>query len=129
MHSLNKRSAALVFALLVSSFLLPLFAYADEVATDARPWPRRYSSDGVTFTLYQPDIDVFDGNKLEGRAPMAVVTGKVADQSGKTSDQMRYGVIWFHARTETDKEAREVTLHDVVLDRASFPSDKANEAK
>lgn len=129
MPSPHQRSAALVFALFVSSFVLPTFASAEEVATDARPWPRRYSSDGVSFTLYQPDIDVFDGNRLEGRAPMAVVTGKVADQSGKTSDQMRYGVVWFHARTETDKEAREVTLHDVVLDRASFPSDQANEAK
>ena len=103
---------------------LPALAPADEVAIDARPWPRRYSSDGVNFTLYQPDVDVFTGNKLEGRVPMAVVTGKVADQAGKTSDQMRYGVIWFRARTETDKEAREVTLHDISLDRASFPSDK-----
>ncbi|HET7843681.1 MAG TPA: hypothetical protein VFL14_05995, partial [Xanthomonadales bacterium] len=129
MVALHSRRATLALASFVLSLLLPAFAQGDEVATDARPWPRRYSSDGTNFTLYQPEIDKFEGNRLEGRAPMAVVTGKVADQSGKTADQTRYGVIWFTARTETDKAAREVTLHDVALVRASFPSDKANEEK
>src|SRR6266849_5408881 len=33
-----------------------------------------------------------------------------------------YGVIWFTARTEVDKEARMVALEDVTISKADFPT-------
>src|SRR5439155_1445963 len=38
------------------------------------------------------------------------------------SSQPRYGVIWFTARTEVDKEARIVALEDVTVSKADFPT-------
>ncbi len=75
---------------------------------DARPWPRPYQVDGVEFSLYRPQIDAWTDNNLKARAVMAVKTGETPDASGKPVAQQEYGVLRLTARTETDKEAREV---------------------
>ena len=96
---------------------------------DARPWPRPYRVDGVEFSLYRPEIDSWSGDTLKARAVMAVKTGETKDPSGKAVAQQDYGVIWLTARTETDKEAREVVLDRLTIDRASFPTAKDQEAR
>src|SRR5262245_35837841 len=68
-------------------------------APDTRPWPRPFTVDGVTFSLYRPQVETWRGNRLEARAVMAVKTGE------RTQD---YGVVWLTARTETDRFARTV---------------------
>src|SRR5207245_10814906 len=52
--------------------------------------------------------------RLSGRAAVAV------EDPG--SSLPRYGVIWFTARTEVDKEARMVALEDVTVSKADFPT-------
>src|SRR5262245_17802335 len=52
-------------------------------ATDAG-WPRKFVSDGTTFTIYQPQLEKWDMNRLEGRAAVAVET--------QASPQATYGV-------------------------------------
>jgi len=113
---------------------LPDMAMAAEPAPapktiDARPWPRPYRVDGVEFSLYRPEIDSWSGDTLKARAVMAVKTGETKDASGKAVAQQDYGVIWLTARTETDKEAREVVLDRLTIDRASFPTAKDQEAR
>jgi hypothetical protein len=96
---------------------------------DARPWPRPYQVDGVEFSLYRPEVDSWTGETLKARAVMAVKTGETKDGSGKAVARQDYGVIWLTARTETDKEAREVVLSKLTIDRASFPAATDQEAR
>jgi hypothetical protein len=96
---------------------------------DARPWPREYSVGGVEFSIYRPQIDSWTGDRLKARAVMAVRTGEATDSVGGQATPQDFGVIWLSARTETDKEAREVTLGDVTIERANFPNAKAKEAR
>jgi hypothetical protein len=96
---------------------------------DARPWPRPYQVDGVEFSLYRPEIDSWNGDTLKARAVMAVKTGEARDASGKAVAHQEFGVLWLTARTETDKEAREVVLSNLTIDRASFPTAKDQEAR
>ena len=96
---------------------------------DARPWPRSYTVDGITFSIYRPQVDAWSGAKLQARAVMAVRTGETKDASGNPVTQQDYGVLWLNARTETDKEAREVSLENLTIERASFPAAKNREAQ
>jgi hypothetical protein len=56
---------------------------------------------------------------------MAVKTGSAAGDTGP----YRYGVVWLKARTDTDIQGRLVTLRDVTVTRASFPSGREQEAQ
>ncbi len=96
-------------------------------SVDDRPYPRKYSVNGNEVTIHQPQLDSWQGNVLKGRAAVSIKTGETTDKDGKTHDQVVYGVVWFSARTEIDKEARDVLLDDLVLERASFPTDAANQ--
>ncbi|WP_255991891.1 hypothetical protein [Chitinolyticbacter albus] len=119
---------AFVCALLCYS--LATLAAAVEPHTEAAPpWPRSVTIEGRQLTLHQPQLESWQGNVLKGRLAVAVKTGAVRDEAGKTHDQQVYGVLWFSARSETDKAAREVDLENVTADRVSFPTDKGNEAR
>ena len=50
-------------------------------------------------------------------------------ESGQEAGAEHFGVLWITARTETDKEAREVTLDNVVVERAAFPAAPQSEAQ
>jgi len=95
---------------------------APPTAIDARPFPRQYSTSNTPFTVYQPQMDSWEGDRLKGRFAMSVKTGTHTGADGKTADSLDYGVVWFTARTEVDKEAREVVLRDATFDRAGFPT-------
>jgi hypothetical protein len=101
---------------------------ADRKVIDARAWPRSYKVDGVEFSLNRPQLDSWEGNVLKGRTVMAVKTGETKGADGKMLPQQTYGVLWIKARTETDKDAREVVLQDIVVERSSFPTGKDKEA-
>src|SRR5271165_5276978 len=58
-------------------------------------WPRRFSSGADKFTMYQPQIEKWDGNRLYLYSAVEVTS------AGKTS--ANYGVVWFNARAEVDK--------------------------
>lgn len=77
-------------------------------------WPRQVKAGGSTITVYQPQVDSWDGNLLKERAAVSVAT--------QASPTPTFGVVWFTARTDVDKQTRIVTLHDIELTRASFPT-------
>jgi len=77
-------------------------------------WPRKVETDRHTVTVYQPQVEKWDGNRLEARAAVAVQT--------QDSQRPTYGVVSLTARTEVDKEHRLVALEDVQVTRADFSS-------
>ncbi len=94
---------------------------------DARPFPRQFSAANTPFTIYQPQIDSWNGDRITGRFAMSVKTGTHQDKDGKSVDSLDYGVVWFAGATEVDKAAGEVLLRSVTFDKAQFPTAAARQ--
>src|ERR1700738_621970 len=84
------------------------------VEPPAGPWPRQLTSGDNTFSIFQPQYDHWGQGRLDGRSAVAV--------EGLASPEPRYGVIWFTARTQVDKETQLVTLEDLTVSKADFPT-------
>jgi hypothetical protein len=76
-------------------------------------WPRSFSGGSDKFTVYQPQIEKWDGNRLYLYSAVEVTS------AGKTS--ANYGVVWFNARAGVDKVNRTVLLDQVELTRSTSP--------
>jgi hypothetical protein len=101
--------------------LAPIAAAQDAAAsTDSvdDAWPRQFLSGTTTFSVYQPQVETWNGNHLATRAAVAVRDIGVAEPT--------YGVIWLSARTDVDKTSRLVSLEDLKITKASFPSAPAS---
>lgn len=77
-------------------------------------WPRVYVIGNTTNTVYQPQIESWDGYNLVARNAVAVQT---ADQP-----QPVYGVMNVKANTIVDKTERLVDIQNVRVVSAEFPS-------
>lgn len=77
-------------------------------------WPREVATSIGKVTLYQPEVDSWDGARLEFRAAVAVSAG--ADKPPV------FGVVWGTTRTIVDKDSRLVQLFDRRFTKAAFPS-------
>jgi hypothetical protein len=84
-------------------------------------WPRTFTSNINSFTIYQPQLDRWDGNFVDLYCAVELKT--IKDVPSK------YGVVWIQARTEVDKVNRLVTLDQAKITRVKFPaaSDKEPE--
>jgi hypothetical protein len=76
-------------------------------------WPRDFDSAEQRIELYQPQVEVWQGNRIEGRAAFAV---------GAKSATPNYGVAHFTARAEVDKTSSTVQLLDIVFDQVDMPA-------
>jgi hypothetical protein len=96
----------------------PFFAPVASVvaATDADSlqlgWPREIQQDGYAITMYQPQVDSFENDRLTSRAAVSVT---------KDAGEPVFGAVWITARVETDREERLVTIADVRVPRVRFP--------
>jgi hypothetical protein len=88
---------------------------ASREGTGNAPWPREATEGGRTFTVYQPQIETWDGTRLHARAAVSVESA--------ASPLQHFGVVWFSARTEVDKVNRLVALADFRVDKVAFPSE------
>jgi hypothetical protein len=88
-------------------------AKAQKAATSEANWPRTMTSGADTYLIYQPQVDKWDGDRIDLYAAVELHTGK--DSAAK------YGVVWFNGRTEVDKINRLVTLDQVQTTKVKFP--------
>ena len=95
-------------------------AAAQPGATNA-PWPRESAEGGQTYTVYQPQIEKWDGTRLHARAAFSVESA--------TSPLEHFGVVWFSARAEVDKVNRLVALADFRIDKLTYPSEPGRAAE
>ncbi len=120
---MSKLSRIFVITLLTALSSAPALA-ANEVtelgaatpapqADAASPWPVQVTGNGRTFLIYQPQVDKWQNNRLEGRSAVAV-----RDNGG----QQNFGVIYFSAPTELDARSGTVTVHDAAISKADFPA-------
>src|SRR5437588_8352455 len=84
-------------------------------AGDELMWPREFQDNGTKVDIYQPQIEKWEGTDFETRSAVAVTP-----PGG--SNAPIYGVFWMRARANVDKAARIVTLNDIQVTKAKFPS-------
>ena len=88
--------------------LLPAGAPSQEGA-----WPRVLEADEGTVTMYQPQVESFEGDVLEGRAAVSV---KMAGEGVAPI----FGAVWLTARVDTDRDERLVTVREVEVSQTRF---------
>jgi hypothetical protein len=84
-------------------------------------WPRKASRGSETISMYQPQVETWKGDELHAYAALALTS-----PANKT---IKYGVLWFTARTEVDKVNREVTLDDFQITSVKFPTMETRQAE
>src|ERR1700730_13895817 len=84
------------------------------VEPPAGPWPRELTSGDNTFSIFQPQYERWEQGRLDGRSAVAV--------EGLASPEPRYGVVWFTARTQVDEKTQLVTLEELTVSKADFPT-------
>jgi len=77
-------------------------------------WPKQIADGDDTIVIYQPQVEKWEGNTLEARAAVAV--------ESKASPQPTLGVIWLAAETDVDKDQSLVSLTNVRVPKANFPT-------
>lgn len=84
-------------------------------------WPREFDHANMHFTVYQPQVDSWKDNRLEGRCAVAVT------RAGQTKPI--YGIVSLSARTAVDKETRSVFLDDLKVTGTTFPSAQSKQSE
>jgi hypothetical protein len=84
-------------------------------ASGNRPWPREATEGGRTFTVYQPQVEKWDGVRLHLRAAVSV------ESAGSSTEH--FGVFWFSARAEVDRANRLVALAEFKIEKVAFPAE------
>ena len=85
------------------------------------PWPRKATRGEETLSMYEPQLEAWEGGELRAYAALALAS--------KTDKTAKYGVVWFTARTEVDKVNRQVTLDDFRITKVKFPTMGAKEGE
>jgi hypothetical protein len=89
-------------------------------AAPAGDWPKVVQAGGHTIGVYLPQLDSWDGHRLEAHAAVSIQVS--------ASAQPTFGVVSLLADTQVDKGARQVMLGDLRVVPAQFPSAADKEA-
>ncbi|MDD5084461.1 MAG: carbohydrate-binding family V/XII, partial [Candidatus Omnitrophica bacterium] len=115
-----RKIVALIVIAAVNLLFIPCSVAVDEMAgsvgqaPSALAWPRVFDEGSTVFSMYQPQVEKWDGVKLEARAA-------VSAQTKETSKEV-FGVIWIDGKADVDKEARIITLRDLKIVKVQFPT-------
>ena len=109
--SLVNKTHFSAFALALSFLLIPFCLLAQEVEENA--WPQEIQAKDYLVVIYQPQPERLDGDRLYGRAAVAV------EATGKS--EPIFGAIWFDARLVTDLDERTAVFADIKIPGYVFP--------
>lgn len=101
-----KKLAIFMFAMLVSI----LSNFAQEI--DNLSWPREFEKNDYQITIYQPQIESFEKNVLEGRMAISI---KPKDKD------LIFCAAWFKATISTDTDERTAALEKIQIVKLNFP--------
>jgi hypothetical protein len=82
------------------------------------PWPKSATSNGTTFTIYQPQPDSWDDYTYNAHAAVQVIPAGSKDPV--------FGVVEITAYTIVDRPNRVVYIEGVTITKATFPSAPAS---
>ncbi len=78
------------------------------------PWPRVVDLKNGQVLVYQPQVNSWQGNRLDFRCALAIRPQGAQDES--------FGVVFANVRTEVDKVARTVVFEDIKFTKVDFPT-------
>ena len=108
--SFSRMKLILSIVAVIVSLLLPSEARGD--TSDG--WPRSFTSNGTTVTVYQPQVTSWAGNVLSFRAAVSVLPQGAA--------QSLFGTVAVSGTTDVDNDQQTVSLSNLNVARANFPS-------
>ena len=82
----------------------------------ALEWPQEVTGDAGRIIVYQPQPENLKGNRLTGRAAMALVP--------KDSEEQIFGTFWFEARLDTDRNADTAIVRDIKVINVRWPDSR-----
>jgi hypothetical protein len=85
---------------------------AEEVTPD--PWPKVFQRGGAKYTIFQPELDSWDGYRYQAHAAVSVLPAGAKDPV--------FGVIEITATTQVSRVSRTVYFQDIKVQKATFPS-------
>lgn len=108
-----KHTSALVAAVCIA--IAPAVAEAATPTKAVSPltWPRNFDAASEHVELYQPEIEKWEGNRMSGRAAVAV---------GAKDGTPTYGVVHFSAVADIDKPSALVQLTQVTIESVEVPT-------
>ena len=90
------------------------FALAQAPVAPADPWPRTIPLSNAIVTIYQPQVEAWDGNQIQVRAAVSIKPAGTQAAS--------FGAVFATARTEVDRTLRTVVFNDVTITNSNFPT-------
>src|SRR5471032_2499905 len=103
-----------VFAVCSVQAASPQTAKAPAEQATAPTWPQVLNAGDTKLTIYQPQLDSWDGYTLQARAAV-----EATGADGKPT----FGIVQFSAHTLVDKATRWVALDQYKIIKADFPAD------
>lgn len=79
------------------------------------PWPAQFTQDGREFELYPPELDRWQGDRLDGRAAVSV--------QPVGADAPVFGALYWSARTREGAAGADVVVSEITITRATFPTE------
>ena len=80
---------------------------------EQKKWPREMKIANAVITVFQPQLETFDNNKLTCRAAVSI--------KRKKREKTDYCAIWMKAVVDTDKATRVVKLRDLSITKIAYP--------
>ncbi|RLB87654.1 MAG: hypothetical protein DRH26_15185, partial [Deltaproteobacteria bacterium] len=84
-------------------------------------WPYEITTQKGLIVIYQPQPEKLDNNKLFARSAVALETDK--------SSEPVFGVVWFQADLNTDRDERTAFIEDIKINRLNFPNQDGEKEK
>jgi hypothetical protein len=102
-----------------TTLFILLFTLFAAIAISAEPnssaddeWPRQFELDEAKITLYQPQIESFNNDKVEAYSALAI---RVDD------GEPLFAAMWFTSRIVTDQENRMMLFSEVKVKKIKIP--------
>jgi hypothetical protein len=115
---MNSRRTRLITPVWITLAAIPCLS--GQAVSTAETWPMQLDDHGFHLVIYQPQVDSWKKDRLEGRA--AVTATKAGSAPGASTEA--FGIVTLSARTDVDKMSRMVGLEDIKVTSASFPGAK-----
>jgi hypothetical protein len=102
------------FGLTHLGVLLIVFSWGQAASAQDIGWPREIDLPAGKIVIYQPQLDNLEGNDLTGRSAVSVTP------AGRT--EPAFGMVWFEAQLESDRDNRMVSILELDVPRVRFPN-------
>ncbi len=95
---------------LILLLIIPFLGHGQQTSIN---WPKIIQGTNSKTILYQPQLESYKDNVLQGRLAASVTKG---------NKEPVFGTIWFKAFLLTDKDAGTATLRNLEVTNTAFPS-------